>query len=214
MLTTLGHAEIALLCAATAGLWLFLAQDRQRVWAWFLPLSVVTLLTLASKVAFIGWGYGSATLDFTGLSGHAVLSAAIYPVLFRILAINAAPPIQRLSIWLGFALAAGIAASRVVLGMHSPSECLLGFALGSSVSGLALRLPWGNHQPVPKWLQVALAAWLLAMLLLAPSSRTHGLTVRLALYLSQHSRPYTRADLHPKPNTPILTCPGPHASPP
>ena len=46
-----------------------------------LPIALAAILVTATKIAFMGFGWGIARIDFTGLSGHAMLAAAIYPVL-------------------------------------------------------------------------------------------------------------------------------------
>ena len=48
----------------------------------------ISWTTTASKVAFIGWGLGLSALDFTGISGHAMIASAVYPLLLGTLAAN------------------------------------------------------------------------------------------------------------------------------
>jgi hypothetical protein len=46
-----------------------------------LPIAMAATLVTATKMAFMGFGWGIASIDFTDMSGHAMLAAAIYPVL-------------------------------------------------------------------------------------------------------------------------------------
>ena len=174
---------------ALAG-WLTWIGERRSAAFWLALLALATALTTASKIAFIGWGIGSASLNFTGFSGHAMFSAAVLPLLLHCVPMVGSRRARQLDVALGYAVAGLVAASRVVLGEHSISEALAGFALGSAASAAALSLP------VPRQLPRGLAAALVAAYLLnstaAPTLPTHGLVTRLALWMSGHERPYTR----------------------
>jgi hypothetical protein len=169
-------------------------------------LTLVTLLDTASKVAFIGWGWGVERWNFTGFSGHAMFSAAIYPLLMATLAASWAPGWRKVGLGAGFALAALVAVSRVMVDAHSVSEAVLGLLLGSAVTLSAI---WQTGLPQAVWrayVPVLLGLWMVMAPLVAPPLPTHWMVTRLALLLSGHARPYTRLDmlrsLHPK--TPVL----------
>jgi membrane-associated phospholipid phosphatase len=174
--------------------------------AWLLPLGLAVLLTSLSKIAFIGWGVGIAALDFTGFSGHAMFSAATYPVLAYSLAVHGGR--RPRGVWLataaGYALALAIAWSRVHIEVHSVSEVVAGFALGAAASGWAVRYmhrrPSHTAQPhAQRWLQVGLLAWLVVMPLHAAPSRSHDMVTHLALALAAHENAFKRIDLHATP---------------
>jgi len=194
--TLLGQAEIVVPSAAPAILWLLWSREARQVWVWILPLLGGALLTLASKLAFIGWGLGIAALDFTGISGHALLAAGVYPVLARLLTATAPPAVQRYAVACGYALATLVAVSRVPLGAHSPAEAIAGFVLGTAAGGWVLWVRPGVRAATPHWLFPAMALGLTMMLVERPPPQTHGLITRLAVQLSHHATPYTRADLH------------------
>jgi len=120
-------------------------------------LALAAGLTLSSKVAFIGWGLGIASLDFTGISGHAMLSAATWPVMLSILAARFRPAWQRRAVAAGYGLAVLVACSRVVLGLHSPFEVMAGFLLGALASGVVLGRFRTSHALTPAWLSISLA---------------------------------------------------------
>lgn len=200
--TRFGEAQILL--PMTLAMSLVLARrgaPTRLVLGWLVWIAVVAGVTTVSKLAFIGWGVGNARLDFTGVSGHAMFAAAIYPVLFRLLPGNAT---RQAALWRAFALAAGvmlallIAVSRVMVDAHSWSEVIAGHVLGLSASALTLRLDSETRRdrsPTPRWVPVALAAWMLVLTQAAPPSNTHGLVTRLALSLSGRETPYHRSDL-------------------
>jgi membrane-associated phospholipid phosphatase len=202
LIARLGEAGIVLPIALALGLWLVISAGSMRLASsWLMPLFLAAGVTTLSKLAFIGWGIGIASLDFTGFSGHAMFGAAIYPMLAYALTHRARGRMGTtghvLALLAGYALAALIAVSRVKTGAHSVSEAAAGFLLGAAASGCALwlteRVP---HRLPGRWVYVGIAAWLTAMPAQASPSQTHGMVIQLALTLSHRSVPYVRADLH------------------
>lgn len=158
-------------------------------------LGLATLLTTASKVAFIGWGVGWPALNFTGISGHAMFAAAVYPLLLGTLSSRAGPTGRRLAVIAGSLLALLVGVSRMVIGAHSGSEVLAGLLLGRAASAAALaliRLPADLISPL---IPAAVALWLALTPAHAPPSQTHSMVTQLSLKLSGHATPYTRADM-------------------
>lgn len=139
LLTRLGEAQILLPAALVAA---FALQRRPEgrplaLW-WLLLIATAALLTTASKVAFIGWGIGWPELNFTGISGHAMFAAAVYPLLLGTLASRLPPLARQLAIGAGCALALLVGLSRIKVGAHSGSEVLAGLLVGAVASALAL----------------------------------------------------------------------------
>jgi hypothetical protein len=200
LFTRLGEAQI-LLPAMAAALWWLWRSPPTRTLArhWALATAAGALLTTASKLAFMGWLVGYAPWDYTGISGHAFFAAAVLPVLARVAAGPLPAPWPRLAMVAGVLLAGAIAYSRLPTQAHSASEALLGFALGCAASLPALRRCAAPQAPTPWLLPAALAAWLLALPLQAPPSRTHDWVQALSVELSGRHRPFTRADLHRPP---------------
>lgn len=210
--TRLGQAEVLLPLALAMALVLLL--NGRSGWAWVVPFGAAVLATLATKVAFIGWGLGIRSLDFTGVSGHAMLAASVYPVLGYML--GSRWPWRggtRAGVGLGVVVAAMVAYSRLVVHAHSPSEAISGFALGTVVSTVCLYLMRGAAQgqarPLSPAVGMAMLAWVLVFPVQAPASTSQEIVIRLALLLSQHNRPYQRADLfRPRPEQQGLLLPG------
>lgn len=197
--TRLGEAQILLPAALAVYGWTIWRAPASRACAsrWLMAVVLAAALTTITKVAFIGYGVGNAALDFTGLSGHAMFSAAILPVLMRLLVVDRDPGHARAMVTLGYALAAGVAVSRVQVDAHSVSEVIGGALCGGAASAAALatwqRLPV-LRVPVRLWLGVPTAI-VLAMHG-APPSQTHDWVTRLSLHLSGRTEPCTREDLH------------------
>lgn len=146
LFTRLGEAQVLapLAAAALAGLWTCPAQ-RGVAKRWLLGFVAALALTLVSKVAFMGWGIGSAALDFTGFSGHAMSAASVLPLLAWLgLQASGSAPWRAGGLTLAFALAAAIAYSRLPVGAHSASEAVLGFLIGAAASGWAVARPFGE----------------------------------------------------------------------
>ncbi len=196
LLTRLGEAEILLPVTLIAVVMLLRRAEGRPLAAWWTALLMAAvLLTTATKVAFIGWGVGSAALNFTGSSGHAMFAGAVYPVLFTTLASSGSRRVRTWAIAAGFLLALMIGISRVVIGVHSESEVVAGLFLGGAVSALTfsqVKMPLASVSPLTL---VALAAWMSFTPAPGPVSPTHALVTRLALKLSGHTQPYTRGDM-------------------
>ena len=210
LFTRLGEAQILMPLVALAALWLWLGADQGRLARrWLLAVGCAVALTTASKLAFIGWDMGSAAWDFTGISGHAVCSASVLPMLGWLLVCGRAKPVRRAGVLGGFALAGLIAWSRLAVDAHSSSEAISGFVLGSVASWIALSglsraratdsQPFASTGPSPRWLQAAVIASLLILPFSAPRSQSHDWVTALSMRLSGRSQPFMRHDLHRQP---------------
>ena len=217
-ITRLGEAQLLLPALLLMALWLARRPGGGRLAAvWLAGTAVATVLTTASKVAFIGYGWGWAPLDFTGISGHAMFAAAVLPLLVRLgggALLGHHPPTpllpgrhqpaapvpgrhhQRGLLVLGYALAGAVAVSRVMVNAHSWSEVIAGFALGALCSGLALWLAPLPALRLARWAPALLVVWALTGVVAAPPPTTHDLVTRLALAQSGRVQPYHRWEMH------------------
>ena len=198
LITRLGEAQILLPMALAVSLWL---ARRRHAWPlvpwWLVLLGGAAGITLVTKLAFIGWGIGSAAFDFTGISGHAMFAAAVLPPLLGLTASRAPRPLRLLAWGSGGVLAAVVALSRLVIGVHSPSEVVAGFLLGLLVSAVVLAAAQGRRTlpSAPLWLPALMLLWFTGTPAAAPPMNTHGLVTRMALSLSGRDQPFTRAEL-------------------
>ena len=209
VVTRLGEAQILLPAFLAGALWLAFARPagaygrlargdahahdhpaRASALRWIGAIVATTAVTTASKIAFLGFGIGSAALDFTGFSGHSMYSTAILPVLAAVVA-------GRRGAVVGVLAAALVTYSRVKLGAHSWSEAVAGMVLGAAAAAwtLADYLAHPGAVRAPWWLPLLLGAWLTLLPMRAPPSRTHDLVVSISLKLSGRHRPYTRFEL-------------------
>src|SRR5438445_2386701 len=95
-ITKLADTTVMVPVAAACAAWLVCGRAwRMALW-WCLLFTMGLALVAATKIAFVGWGIGIRSLDFTGFSGHAMRASAVMPVLFYLL-LQKAPPFARTS---------------------------------------------------------------------------------------------------------------------
>ncbi|MNC14152.1 PAP2 superfamily protein [compost metagenome] len=193
-LSSLGDSRVLLPLSAVLLLSLA-APQRPMKWRWAITIAAVALLTLTSKIAFMGWGVGIASLDFTGISGHAAMSSTIYPTALWMLACGRS---QRPWAWAlaGVGLALAIAVSRLPLRAHSVSEIVAGLILGLLATLAVLRSQgFRASARIIRNSSAALAITIAAAVpLLLADLHTHDLVKSLATALSGRERALDRYD--------------------
>ncbi|VTU16676.1 PAP2 superfamily protein [Variovorax sp. PBL-H6] len=195
-ITWFGDSGFLLPVAAWIAVWLGVrTATRPIAWRWLALFGAAGALVAASKIAFMGWGIGSAMLNFTGISGHTMLSASIWPVAFWLVAAHWQPRVRAAAAALGWAFAALIGLSRLAIYAHSKSEVAAGFLLGAAVSGFFL---WRqNHRPPRLHWVLLLISIVSPLLFLRPGTPapTHDALGVIAVRLAGTDRPFTRDDL-------------------
>ncbi len=156
--------------------------DARLKWRWLLAIAVTAGITLASKLAFMGWGIGIKSMHFTGVSGHAAMSSVIYPVVGALLA-GPGKRARAIGLAIGVLLATAIAWSRIPLHAHSLSEVISGLMLGLGCSTWAVRTTSFIDRPPPiVTVGAAFAGMILPLTL--PDLHTHQLVIALAKSIS------------------------------
>jgi membrane-associated phospholipid phosphatase len=194
--TRLGEAQILLPAALLTMAALVLRRpSRPLALGWLALLAIAVALTTASKIAFIGWGIGSPALDFTGISGHAMFAAAVYPLLLGAVLPRHARTGEWPGVALGGMIALAVGISRVMVDAHSVSEVLAGLLLGGGVSALAMTRAPVLQARIGPWAPALVGLWLAFTPAYAPASQSHEFVTRLALALAGHDAPHTREHL-------------------
>ena len=194
--SALGESRLVLPVALIA-MMVVAMSERPPVLNWLWALAIAGTAVLMSKLAFLGWGIGWAAIDFTGISGHSMVSASVYPVLGYAIGNRYSRRAATLLAVAGALFALLIGVSRLVLGAHSVSEVILGLAVGAMVSGVVLaRWPVGRLGLRMGAVVLAFLVSTMASYSVAPKLRTHDVVVALALALSGQGTPYTRDHLH------------------
>ena len=194
-ITNYGDVTITSLAAAVIAAWLFV-EDEKRLAVWWSVLFAGAMgIVIATKMAFIGWGIGIRAIDFAGFSGHAMRCAAVLPVLLYLILQRTRFIVRAGGVVFGFACAALIGISRIVLHTHSTSEVVAGLLLGAAISLAFIHIAHTSlSRHVFKPLRIALS--LLALLpapYVHPAPTQQWLT-ELTLYFSGHDHPYPRSD--------------------
>lgn len=198
--TRLGEAQILLPTVLALALWLGWRARAPRLAAvWLLGIAVAAVVTTASKIAFIGYGWGWPALDFTGISGHAMFASVILPVACSACAgASVEGPVaarQRMGLAVGVALALLVGVSRAMVGVHSPFEIVAGWVVGGAAAAAVLHAAPLPSARLPLWLPLVVGLWLGTASAKAPPSVTHDLVTSWSLALSGRSQPCTRVDM-------------------
>lgn len=190
----LGDSIVMLPAALAILAWLAIGRAWRMAfwWAWLFAFGLS--LVAATKIAFIGWGIGSVTLDFTGISGHAMRGVAVLPVLAYLVSQRWPGPLRIVCVALGVGMGLLIGVSRVVLSYHSVSEAVAGCLVGCAVAlgfiywSLPLSKPNLN-----RWLLAGSLLGLVPTAYANPAPTDYWMN-SVALYLSGHDQPYVRGD--------------------
>lgn len=208
LISAFGGAGVMLPVAAAIALWVGLGHTWRGALAWVGFLATGIVLVVGTKVAFLGWGVGVRSLDFTGISGHSMLATAVFPACAFLSSRGARAWIRAAGVLIGLAGGVAVGVSRVALDAHSVSEVIAGCALGAAVAlswivWTATREP-DRPPPVSPWL-VAASLVVLAVSLHGYRAPTHRWVTHIAMNLSGHERPFVRARW--KANRPLVPRP-------
>jgi membrane-associated phospholipid phosphatase len=161
---------------------------------WCLLIGMGMAFVVASKIVFLGWGWGICSLDFTGFSGHATRAMAIAPVFLYLMLNRASRARQHAAVLLGVAFGLAIGVSRLALHAHSLSEVVSGWMLGG---GIAFLFIWGSknlHAFETRKYAAIIGVLALSVLPTPGVGATQKVLVDLSLFLSGHEAVYSRQD--------------------
>lgn len=160
---------------------------------WVVAFGIAVSVVLISKIAFLGWGVGIRAIDFTGVSGHATLAAAVFPTLGWRIIQERSRSIRGSAVAVGAAVAALVGLSRIALHTHSVSEVVAGLIIGGLVAWLVIPGARTSQRCVP-------ARWVALSIIVLSGTIWHGenadvahdLVERLALLLSGRTKVFDR----------------------
>ncbi|MFC0401328.1 phosphatase PAP2 family protein [Paraburkholderia rhizosphaerae] len=193
--SSLGGVSVTLPLTIAIALWLAVGYSSRLAFGWIGLIACSASIVIVTKLAFLGWGIGVRDWDFTGLSGHAMMSTAIYPVACFLVLLPARTAIRVAGIVAGFCIGIAISFSRVMVEAHSPSEAIFGCVMGAATALLFIRLAWHTTRsrnplsilPVMMSLVVLIAAFHNIHI------PTHRWVEHIAMKVSGHARPFVRA---------------------
>jgi len=110
------------------------SDDKRTAGYWVLAFCAAGAVVSLSKIAFLGFGIGSARFNFTGFSGHSAMSATLWPVMLWLLSGRLNNTWRALALVVGYLIPLMVGISRLVLNYHSTSEVICGLILGFTLS--------------------------------------------------------------------------------
>jgi membrane-associated phospholipid phosphatase len=194
LLSLVGSMAVMGPAGVFVGAWLALGKHTRLAMNWVLLFGAGMVVVVLTKLAFMGWGVGIASISFAGFSGHAMRASAVLPVLFYLLFKHLRPSNVGVGVALGALLAVLITVSRLELGAHPISEAMGGSLLGFGIAWLFIRQA---HKLQEFRIHPVLAGLGLCGLLMAPHVEpvpTEELIERAALILSGHDHTFSRYD--------------------
>ncbi|HTN65830.1 MAG TPA: phosphatase PAP2 family protein [Burkholderiaceae bacterium] len=192
-ITHLGDTSLIAPAALLIGLWLLVARRHRLLFWWCALLTWTMLLVAGSKIAFIGWGIGIPTLNFTGISGHTTFAMAVWPVLAFLLLQRSSPLLRAGGVVFALSIAVLVGFSRLVLQFHSTAEVVAGYLLGATVSIVFIWISGSlRHTSLSRMLLATSLAALLAASSIQAAPTQYWL-IRVALYVSGHEQPFVRS---------------------
>lgn len=195
-ITRLADTAVMLPAAILCLIWLLMSGATRLALWWSALLCGGLAFVAVTKIAFLGWGIGIPTLDFTGISGHAMRATAIMPVLLYLVFINASRRLRQGAVITGMAFGVLIGVSRLMVHAHSPSEAVAGCLLGALVSTAFIGMMVVQTRPASELTKSAHALPLLLLLLLpiftAKPAPTERWLHSVAMTLSGHEKLYSR----------------------
>jgi membrane-associated phospholipid phosphatase len=156
LLSAFGDPFLTLPLAGIILCWLALSGQRRVALAWALFFCLAVTLVGLSKFAYAGWGVHISSLHFTVISGHTMLSSAVYPLALYLCAQGRGARTAHAAALVGVLFALVIGVSRVMVGAHSQSEVVIGALLGLAVSSVSIRTLARAAQPLAPTLRFVL----------------------------------------------------------
>jgi len=194
-ITNFGDITVTLLAATVIAAWLFIEDEKRLALWWSVLFGGAMGVVILTKMAFIGWGIGIRSLDFTGFSGHAMRVAAVMPVLFYLILQRARFSVRVAGAIIGLLFAAIIGASRIAVHVHSVSEVVAGWLLGAAVSFAFIRIAHTSlSKHVFKPLRVVLSALALLTAPYVHPAPTQQWLTDITLFFTGHDQPYPRTE--------------------
>ncbi|MBD9676957.1 phosphatase PAP2 family protein [Pseudomonas sp. PDM18] len=190
LITRLGDSSLLAPTAVFVFCWLLYRRETAKAGLWAMLFGFSTAVVVASKLAFMGWGIGIPNLNFTGISGHSMMSGAVLPTLAAQLFSSRRAGLVAAGLAAVIAVLVGL--SRLALNVHSPAEVCAGLALGLGTSAAFLGAT-RIHLPAfrPALLALVLAVSM-AQTVTGVRAPTHQLLERIAAHLADRDQPYQR----------------------
>ena len=141
-ISDLGDAAVTLPLAAACAIWIALS-DRRLATYWLIFLAAGVALVGTTKILYAGCGIEINEIGFRVVSGHTMLSSAVWTTCIALLLRRAG--LASIGVSIGLASGALIGAARVFEEAHTVSEVIAGWMLGSAVALFFVRALGKSH---------------------------------------------------------------------
>jgi len=192
----LGSSLLLIPVALCLSAWMWAGNARRMAVTWALLFTAGLALVAASKMAYIGWGMAVDAIHFRGISGHAMRSTAVAPVLFYLLLHDARPGLRTAGILCGLGAGAVMAVAVSVFDEHSASEAVAGLLLGAAISLGFIRFAGEMRKPAldrPRVASLSVCSVLaVAAAMSLDSDPSSVMLESAALFLAGKDKPYHR----------------------
>jgi membrane-associated phospholipid phosphatase len=192
-ITSLGSVGVMIPLALAVAAWLALGYSWRYAACWLVLFGGASGLVFLTKIAFMGWGLGVRDLDFTGISGHAMVSSAVLPVALFVACLPGRQWLRALGVGVGVLIGILVGVSRILLNAHSVSEVVTGCALGAAAALLFVAFAWRAESGRLAAAPVAVSLALVAVVLHGIPVPTQRWITGIALELSGREQPFIRA---------------------
>jgi len=135
---SLGDSAVAIPLALCIAFALAAQQQKQQAAWWLLAFGAGVAIIASGKLAFEFFGWSLPSINMYVISGHAMLTAAVYPMLFTTLARPFGTMARMLGLFLGLGLTLLMSIGLVWGRFHTLSETILGALVGLAVAGTCL----------------------------------------------------------------------------
>jgi hypothetical protein len=190
LIIDIGHTSVMLPVAAAIAGWLLAGRAAKMAIAWCLMFGAGLSLVAMSKIAFLGWETSIPALQFKALSGHALCSTAVLPVLFFVMLQEASVSWRTAGVAFGILVSIGLGVLLVHFRFHAASEVIASFVLGISISLGYIRLARTLPAPrVNQWTVALSVTAFVFIFVLKPSLINYRLK-DVAVHLSGRDRPF------------------------
>jgi membrane-associated phospholipid phosphatase len=144
-----GDAALTLPLAVVCALWLRSVDKRLAIY-WALALMAGMALVGVSKILYAGCGLEIPAIHFRMISGHTMLSAAVYTVAGGLLLSGFGKQWYRLGAAGGLLFALMIGVTRWIIKAHTAAECVTGWLLGATIAMLVLARVFDQPRKMPR----------------------------------------------------------------
>jgi len=194
----LGSSLFLVPVALCLSAWMWAGNARRMAATWTLLFVAGLALVAASKMAYIGWGMAIDTIHFHGISGHAMRSTAVAPVLFYLLLHSAPTGLRIAGILCGLGAGALMAVAVSIYDEHTASEAMAGLLLGAATCLGFIRLAGGMRKPAldrPRIASLSVFSVLVVSAALSVDNDPSSVMLEsAALFLSGNDKPYHQQD--------------------